>query len=63
MELYDLKKEEEYILVGIQMYDNELAEESLDELEALVKTAGAAVTGRLIQNRESVHPVTYIGKG
>ena len=32
MELYDLKKEEEYILVGIQMYDNELAEESLDEL-------------------------------
>lgn len=64
MELYDLKKEEEqYILVGIQMYDNELAEESLDELEALAKTAGAVVTGRLIQSREAVHPVTYIGKG
>ena len=36
MELYDLKQEEErFILVGIQLGDNELAEESLDELEAL----------------------------
>lgn len=64
MELYDLKQEEErFILVGIQLDDHELAEESLDELEALAKTAGAAVSGRLIQNREAVHPVTYIGKG
>ncbi len=64
MEFYDLKKEEEqYILVGIQMYDSEPAEESLDELEALAKTAGAKVAGRLIQSREAVHPVTYIGKG
>lgn len=64
MELYDLKKEEEqYILVGVQEYGNELAEESLDELEALAKTAGAAAVGRLIQSREAVHPVTYIGKG
>ena len=31
MELYDLKQEEErFILVGIQLGDNELAEESLD---------------------------------
>lgn len=64
MELYDLKQEEErFILVGIQLDDHELAEESLDELEALAKTAGAVVSGRLIQNREAVHPVTYIGKG
>lgn len=64
MELYDLKQEEErFILVGIQLNDNELAEESLDELEALAKTAGAAAVGRLIQSREAVHPVTYIGKG
>ena len=64
MELYDLKKEEEqYILVGIQMYDNELADESLDELETLAKTAGAAVIGRMVQSREAVHPATYIGKG
>lgn len=64
MELYDLKQEEErFILVGIQLEEHELAEESLDELEALAKTAGAAVSGRLIQNREAVHPATYIGKG
>lgn len=64
MELYDLKQEEErFILVGIQLGDNELAEESLDELEALARTAGAAVAGRLIQNREAMHPQTYIGKG
>lgn len=64
MELYDLKQEEErFILVGIQVHDNEPAEESLDELEALAKTAGAAVSGRLIQSREAVHPLTYIGKG
>ncbi len=64
MELYDLKQEEErFILVGIQLNDSELAEESLDELEELARTAGAAAAGRLIQSREAVHPLTYIGKG
>ena len=64
MELYELKQEEErFILVGIQLGDNEPAEESLDELEALAKTAGAAAAGRLIQSREAMHPLTYIGKG
>ena len=64
MELYDLKQEEErFILIGIQPGGNEPAEESLDELEDLAETAGAAVAGRLIQSRESMHPVTYIGKG
>lgn len=64
MEIYDLHEEEEqFILVGIQTSDSELADESLDELEALARTAGAAVTGRLIQSREAAHPVTYIGKG
>ena len=59
MELYDLKQEEErFILVGIQLGDNELAEESLDKLEELARTAGAAAAGRLIQNREAMHPQT-----
>ena len=39
------------------------AEESLDELEELVKTAGAVVAARVIQVREAPHPGTYIGKG
>ena len=64
MELYDLKQEEErFILVGIQLNDSEPAEESLDELEELARTAGAAAAGRLIQSREAMHPLTYIGKG
>lgn len=36
---------------------------SLDELEELAQTAGAETVGRLIQNREGIHPGTYIGKG
>ena len=64
MELYDLIQEEErFILVGIQLNDSEPAEESLDELEELARTAGAAAAGRLIQSREAMHPLTYIGKG
>lgn len=55
--------EERVILVGIQLNDGENVEESLDELEELTKTAGAVPAGRVIQNREAVHPGTYIGKG
>ena len=61
---YDLKEiEERVILVGVQYNDEELVEESLDELAELAKTAKAKVVGRLIQNREAIHPATYIGKG
>ena len=61
---YEMKEpEERVILVGVSLSEHDLTEESLDELEELAKTAKAAVTGRLIQSRESVHPATYIGKG
>lgn len=64
MNIYDLKEEEErVILVGVQEDDSEPAEESLDELGELAETAGAIVVGRLIQKREKIHPATYIGKG
>lgn len=64
MYVYDLKEQEErVILVGVQTDDSEPAEASLDELGELAKTAGAVVTGRLIQNREQIHSATYIGKG
>ena len=64
MHVYDLKEQEErVILVGVQTDDSEPAEASLDELGELAKTAGAIVTGRLIQNREQIHSATYIGKG
>ena len=64
MALYEIEEQKEsMILVGIQLYENERTEESLDELAELAKTAGAEVAGRVIQTREAVHPVTYVGKG
>ena len=64
MQMYDLNEiEERVILVGVQVNDGEDTEESLDELEELAETAGASTVGKVIQNREAIHPGTYIGKG
>lgn len=64
MEGFELKEiEERVILVGVQENSGDDAAESLDELAELASTAGAATVGRMIQNREAMHPVTYIGKG
>lgn len=63
-ELFDMSElEERVILVGVCLDDETDTMESLDELEELAKTAGATTVGRVIQNRESFHPGTYIGKG
>ena len=63
-ELYDVKDEEErVILVGVCTGDEKETKECLDELEELAKTAGASTVAKLYQNRESIHPGTYIGKG
>ena len=51
------------ILIGVQTAADENVEVSLDELEELASTAGAVTVGKVIQNREAVHPGTYIGKG
>ncbi len=64
MALYDLKEEQErVILVGVSTGDHDDTEQSLDELGDLVKTAGAVAVGKVIQNREAMHPGTYVGKG
>lgn len=64
MEAFELKEiEERVILVGVQENNGEDTEESLQELAELVRTAGAETVGSLIQNREAIHPGTYIGKG
>ena len=55
--------EERVILIGVQTAADENVEVSLDELEELASTAGAVTVGKVIQNREAVHPGTYIGKG
>lgn len=54
---------ERLILVTVCTGSAEFAQRSLDELEELVDTAGGIAAGRLIQNRENIHPGTYLGSG
>ena len=64
MQFYEFKDiEERVVLIGVQTSEDEDVAASLDELEELADTAGAVTVGKIIQNRETVHPGTYIGKG
>ena len=60
----EIRQEQKERVILIAAADRqEEAEESLDELEELAKTAGAETVARVIQIRETPHPATYIGKG
>ncbi len=54
---------ERVILVGVSLQEHDDTEDSLAELAELAETAGAQVVGSTFQNRESIHPGTYVGKG
>ncbi len=55
---------EKVILVAVcEKGKTDIAEESLEELKELAKTAGACAVDTVIQSREKVHPATYVGKG
>lgn len=63
-QMYDIKEEaERFVLVGVASSESDDTIESLEELKELALTAGALTVGLIIQNRESIHPGTYIGKG
>ena len=63
-ELIELKEQEErVILVAVSTGEEDDTAASVDELEELASTAGAVTVGKVIQNRENVHPGTYLGKG
>ncbi len=63
-ELIELKDiEERVILLAVSTGEERDTQACLDELEELVKTAGAAAVDRMIQSRENIHPGTYLGKG
>ena len=49
--------------MGVSAGDGIDTKESLDELEELVKTAGAQAVGRVVQLREAMHPGYYVGTG
>ena len=63
-EMIELKEQEErVILVAVSTDDNDDTVNSVQELSELVSTAGAVTVGTVIQNRENIHPGTYVGKG
>lgn len=63
-EVIELKEEQErLILVAVSFHDEASAQDSLDELEELIKTAGGTAVGRFIQNRQTIDSAFYIGKG
>ena len=57
------EQQERVILFAASTNDSDDTEESVEELKELVKTAGAETVGTVIQNRENIHPGTYLGKG
>ena len=62
--MIELKQDKErVVLVGVELPGEESMEDSLSELSELATTAGAETVGRVIQNREQVHPGTYVGRG
>ena len=62
--MYENKEElEKVILVAVSTGHEEDAQESLDEFEELVSTAGAVVVGRVVQNLEHINNTTYVGTG
>lgn len=54
---------ERVLLVGVSLGKEEETRQSLLELAELSSTAGAEVADIVIQNREQIHPGTYVGKG
>ena len=56
---------ERIVVVGVALpgTTDEALDESLDELELLVDTAGADVVGRVSQRRSAPDPATYVGSG
>ncbi len=57
------EEQERVILVGVALEHIGSVQDSLDELEQLVETAGAVTVEKMIQSREQIHPATYLGRG
>ncbi|MDE7244555.1 MAG: GTPase HflX [Oscillospiraceae bacterium] len=67
-QLQDVQKPRDIVIAAglssprLERRDN-ATEESMDELEALVETAGGEVAASVLQNRASPDPRTFIGEG
>ena len=60
-------KQERAVLVGLNAacftQEQTATEETLEELEALLETAGGFCTGKMLQNRPNPDPHSFIGEG
>ncbi len=65
MSLIERGRRERIVLVGVAVAPTTVdqAEASLDELSALVDTAGADEVERVLQRRDAPDPATFVGKG
>ncbi len=66
-EIINQEKQERAVLVGLNadcFSDEQTAtEDTLDELESLLETAGGVCTGMVLQNRHTPDPHSFIGEG
>lgn len=66
-EVIKIEELEKAVLAGLSANSMEKkersTEESMDELEALLETAGGICVGRILQNRHTPEPRTFIGDG
>ena len=66
-ELFEYKIQERAVLVGLNAAcftkEQTATDETLEELEALLETAGGFCTGKVIQNRATPDPHSFIGEG
>ncbi len=54
------------VLVGVNQFNSDNGQDiddSMSELEELAQTAGAQVVATTVQNRATIHPAYFIGKG
>lgn len=62
-DIYENREEQERVILVAVALGEASAEDSLLELEELVKTAGAVTVGKFIQKRQTIDSAFYIGSG
>ena len=66
-DIYEYHVQERAVLVGLNAdcftQEQTATDESLEELEALLETAGGFCTGKMLQNRHAPDPHSFIGEG
>ncbi len=60
----EIKDMERVLIIGVELDSDDISiDNSLDELEELVKAAGGDVISRLVQKKDNINPAYFIGRG